>query len=146
MASHQTYEEGKKLVMYGLKLLAAITVLEVLFALAAKGHLPGIPAFYKSPIGGPIYMLAMVGASLYKAWFIVFNFMHMAFETRGLVLSVLLPCLLLVWAIIAFFQEGHEWGKARQQIQIKDQEHVSPAPAPKKEGFIYVLPTGAFRT
>ena len=51
MAAHQTYEESKKLVFYGLKLLAIITIAEVLFALGAKGHLPGIPSFYHHSIG-----------------------------------------------------------------------------------------------
>jgi hypothetical protein len=39
MAGHQTYEEQKQLVFYGLKLLAVITVVEVAFALFAKGHI-----------------------------------------------------------------------------------------------------------
>ncbi len=127
--------------MYGLKLLAAITVIEVLFALGAKGHLPGIPAFYHHPIGKAIYMLAMVGASLYKAYFIIFFFMHMGFEVRGLMLSVLLPCLLLVWAIIAFINEGTAWGRSRELIQEKNREKVETA-APPKTGSLFVLPTG----
>jgi hypothetical protein len=35
MAGHQTYEEQKQLVFYGLKLLAVITIVEVAFALFA---------------------------------------------------------------------------------------------------------------
>lgn len=141
MAAHQTYEEGKKLVFYGLKLLAAITIIEVFVALWAKGHIPGLPGFYDTAIGGPVYMAAMVGASLYKAYFIVYNFMHMGFEMRGLALSVLLPMLLLVWAIIAFFQEGNSWGKSRQQIKEKNMETTAPAPAPKKEGLLILGPS-----
>jgi hypothetical protein len=33
---------------------------------------------------------------------------------------VLLPTLLLVWAIIAFFQEGDSWKDRREQIKEKD--------------------------
>lgn len=137
MAEHQTYEEQKQLVFYGLKLLAVITIVEVAFALFAKGHIsPGITFGKDGGFGQALYMMAMVGASAYKAYFIVFYFMHMAHEVRGLVLSVLLPTTLLIWAIIAFFQEGGSWGSRREQIKEKNLEVVQPAPKPQG----YILP------
>lgn len=138
MAGHQTYEEQKAFVFRGLMLLGVITIVEVLIALLAKGHLVhGVD--FKHGIGHYLYMALMVGFSLYKAYFIIFFFMHMAHEVRGLVLSVLLPTSLLLWAIIAFFQEGGSWGARRQQIQEFNEEKVStPAPTGKPEG--YVLP------
>ena len=66
----------------------------------------------------------MITLSLYKAYWIVYNFMHMAYEVKGLAMSVLLPCLLLVWAVIAFFQEGGAWGARRKQILDKDKIEV----------------------
>jgi cytochrome c oxidase subunit IV len=138
MAGHQTYEEGKTLVFKGLILLGCITIIEVLIALAAKGHIPGVPAFGKSAIGGPIYGLIMVAASIYKAYFIVFKFMHMGFEVRGLMFSVLLPMLLLVWAVIAFFHEGSRWGASREHVKTKNMETSSPVSIPKKEGTYYL--------
>jgi hypothetical protein len=69
----------------------------------------------------------MISMSLYKAYWIVYNFMHMAYEVKGMVMSVLLPCLLLVWAVIAFFQEGGAWGKRRQQIKDKNEKVIKPA-------------------
>ena len=74
-----------------------------------------------------IYGLAMVGFSLYKAKFIVYNFMHLGSEVQGLRMSVLLPMLLLVWAIIAFFQEGGAWKNSREIIEEKNMEEVAPA-------------------
>ena len=62
----------------------------------------------------------MIGMSLYKAYFIVYEFMHMRYEVKGLAMSVLLPTLLLVWAVIAFFQEGDSWNERREQILEKD--------------------------
>lgn len=139
MSAHQSYEDQKKLVFYGLKLLGVITIVEVVFALFAKGHIvPSVTFGKDGGFGQAIYMLAMISASLYKAYFIVFFFMHMAHEVRGLVLSVLLPTLLLVWAIIAFFQEGSEWGRSREQIKEKNEEVVQPAPTGKPTG--YLLP------
>jgi cytochrome c oxidase subunit IV len=140
MAAHQSYEDQKKLVFYGLKLLGIITIVEVAFALFAKGHVvPSITFGKDGGFGQAIYMLAMIAASMYKAYFIVFFFMHMAHEVRGLVLSVLLPTLLLVWAIIAFFQEGSHWGQSREHIREKNEEVVQPAPAGKTTG--YILPS-----
>ena len=139
MAGHSTYEEQKQLVFYGLKLLGVITIIEVAFALFAKGHIiPSVTFGKDGGFGQALYMLAMVGASLYKAYFIVFYFMHMAHEVRGLVLSVLLPTTLLIWAIIAFFQEGSSWGRSRENIKEKNEQVVQPAPSGKPQG--YALP------
>ena len=127
MASHASYAEQKKLVVYGLKLLGAITIIEVLIALLAKGHL--IHGVHFTGALHYIYMALMVGFSLYKAYFIVYNFMHMASEVQGLRWSVLLPMLLLVWAVIAFFQEGASWGARRNLIDKKNHEEVNKKPA-----------------
>jgi cytochrome c oxidase subunit 4 len=134
MAGHQTYEEQKALVFYGLKLLGAITIVEVLVALLAKGHLVhGIK--FSEGFGHYLYMLLMIGFSLYKAYFIIFFFMHMAYEVRGLAMSVLLPTGLLVWAIIAFFQEGSSWGARRELIKEKNEEIIKPVPASQPQGY-----------
>lgn len=138
MAEHQTYEEQKALVFYGLKLLGAITVVEVLIALLAKGHLiHGVN--FQHGFGHYIYMAFMAGFSLYKAYFIIFYFMHMAGEVRSLALSVLLPTTLLIWAIIAFFQEGSSWGARRELIKEKNEEPAKPATIGQPQGY-YIIP------
>lgn len=127
MDAHMSYSDQKKLVVKGLKLLGAITVIEVLIALLAKGYL--IPGVEFKGFLHYLYMAAMVGFSLYKAYFIVYFFMHMAHEVQGLRWSVLLPTLLLVWAIIAFFQEGSAWNANREKIRQKDKEEVEKSPS-----------------
>ena len=133
---HLSYEEQKQLVFKGLKLLGIITIVEVFLALLFNGHI--IPSFHKAHVSdslwviyllGGIYALAMIGFSLYKARFIVYHFMHLGSEVRGLRMSVLLPMLLLVWAIIAFFQEGGSWGERRNQIEKKNMEEVDQTPS-----------------
>ncbi len=137
MAGHQTYEEQKALVFRGLMILGLVTIVEVIIALFAKGHI--VHSFKLSEgIGHYLYMLLMIGFSLFKAYFIVFYFMHMAYEVRGLMLSVLLPTTLLIWAIIAFFQEGSSWGARRELIKEKNEEVVKPAPSGQPQG--YLLP------
>ncbi len=107
---HLSYEESKKLVMRGLVLLAIVTLAEVFVALLGKGYI--IKDFHL-PVS--VMYILMIGMSLYKAYFIVYYFMHMKYEVPGLVKSVLLPTLLLVWAVIAFFTEGKTWHDWRAQ-------------------------------
>jgi hypothetical protein len=119
---HLSYEESKKRVVYGLVLLAIVTLVEVAVSLLGKGHI----------IAGAedwtwlLYLtgLIIIALSLYKAYFIVYEFMHMKYEVKGLAMSVLLPTLLLVWAVIAFFQEGNSWKDRRELIKEKDEEPI----------------------
>jgi cytochrome c oxidase subunit IV len=116
-----SYEEGLAVVKRGFWLLGAITVGEVLVALLGNGHVIDgffLPKWIMYPV--------MISMSLYKAYWIVYNFMHMAYEVKGLAMSVLLPCLLLVWAVIAFFQEGGSWGARRAQILKKNEAPAKP--------------------
>ncbi len=137
MAAHLSYEDQKKSVFKGLMLLGAITLVEVFIALLAKGHLiHGVE--FKHGIGHGLYMLLMVGFSVYKAYFIIFQFMHMAHEMKGLALSVLLPTMLLIWAIIAFFHEGTVWGRRREQIKGFNETPAQSSPTGKPSG--YVIP------
>ena len=110
-----SYEDQRKLVVKGLILLAIVTLVEVAIALIGNGHIiPGFeaPKWIMYPL--------MIGLSLYKAYFIVYNFMHLAFEVKGMALSILLPMLLLVWAVVAFFHEGNAWGERRALIENKN--------------------------
>lgn len=126
-----SYEESIKKVYKGLALLAVVTLTEVFISLLAKGHIiPGLERYSFILYTAGLLMIAL---SLYKAYFIIYEFMHMRYEVKGLATSVLLPTLLLVWAIIAFFQEGSSWKARRSLIEDKNQE----APAVKvkvKEG------------
>ncbi len=120
-----SYEESKKLVFKGMILLGVVTIVEVLIALLGNGHL--IEGFFL-----PKWLMypVMIALSLYKAYFIVYEFMHMKYEVRALAMSVLLPTLLLVWGVIAFFQEGSSWGARRAQILEKDAKPASEISIP----------------
>ncbi|TVR80441.1 MAG: hypothetical protein EA409_08405 [Saprospirales bacterium] len=106
------YETAKKVVLKGLILLALVTVAEVFIALLGKGHI--ISGFY---LPRWFIYLAMIGLSVYKAYFIMGEFMHLRYEVKGLVSSILLPFLLLVWAIIAFLWDGSHWGQQREDYK-----------------------------
>jgi len=116
--AHLSYEESKKNVVKGLYLLAAVTVIEVLASLLGRGHL--IPGLEK--VSWLFYILGLIIAflSFYKARYIIYEFMHLKYEVKGLAWTILLPTTLLIWAIIAFFWEGDSWKKNR----LRDHEPV----------------------
>jgi cytochrome c oxidase subunit IV len=107
-----SYEESKKVATKIITILAIITIVEVLFALLGKGYI--IKGLHFHPM---IMGLAMITASLYKAYLIIYEFMHMKYEVPGLVKTVLFPTLLLVWAIISFSMEGSYWNKRRASVK-----------------------------
>lgn len=120
---------AKKVVFKGLILLGVITLIEVLIALVGNGHI--IEGFHL-----PKWLMypAMIGLSAYKAYFIIFEFMHMRYEVSGLMRSVLLPTALLIWAVIAFLQEGNSWKERRAQVSnwnaVKETQKIPDQPAP----------------
>ena len=116
MAQHLSYEESVRGVWKGLALLAAVTVVEVLLSLLKAAE-------FAESIRILIYVasLLIIALSIYKAYFIIYEFMHMGYEVKGLAMSVLLPTFLLLWALIAFFNEGDAWRKNREKIQFKNE-------------------------
>ncbi len=137
--AHISYEESKSIASKTIIILGVITIVEVLFALLGKGYL--IEGFH---IHLGIVGLVMITLSAYKAYLIVYEFMHMKYEVPSLVKTVLLPTLLLIWALIAFMWEGNDWYKRRAHIEGKNAEEVQPVVPQgdlmlKKEESIYTF-------
>ncbi len=133
--SDLSYEDSKKLVFKGLILLGVLTIVEVAIALFANGHITESFDIGDGWMRYP-YMLIMIGLSLYKAYFIIYEFMHMRYEAKGLVASVLLPTGLLVWAVVAFFNEGASYGERRNVIKERNQMETTTSPKIKKIGMV----------
>ena len=116
MAQHLSYEDSVRSVWKGLGLLAAVTVAEVLLSLLKAAE-------FAESIRPLIYVasLLIIGLSVYKAYFIIYEFMHMGYEVKGLAMTVLLPTMLLIWALIAFFNEGDAWRKSREKVIYKNE-------------------------
>ena len=113
---HLSYEDSKSLAFKTIVILAIITVAEVLVALLGKGYLIDGFEMNAALLGGIMIIMSVV-----KAYLIIFEFMHMKYEIPGLVKSVLLPTLLLVWGAIAFTWEGAYWGNNRQELKEKNE-------------------------
>jgi cytochrome c oxidase subunit IV len=121
-----TYEVAKKVALKTIILLAVITMIEVMIALTGKGYI--IEGFHL-----PWYVmnLLMISMSLYKAYLIVGEFMHLRHEVRSLGMTIILPMFLLVWAIIAFMQEGSAWKSNRTQIHNRDKMEIETSVKPQ---------------
>lgn len=96
--SDEEYKSAVSAVWKATAILAVVTVVEVAVALILGPHLPKI-------LMNTFYALA----SLAKAFFIIGEFMHLKYEKRVFMLSLGVPLLFLVWAIIAFTLDGHAW-------------------------------------
>ncbi len=114
------YTGAKKIALKTILILGVVTVIEVLIALTGKGYI--IDGYHAPKV---LMNTLMIGMSLYKAYLIVFEFMHMKYEARGLMLSVLLPVCLLIWAIIAFLYEGNAWKGNRNTVHERSKVEVS---------------------
>lgn len=120
-----SYLESKKIATKTILVLAVITIAEVIFALLGKGYV--VDGFHLPHwlIGGVMIIMSVV-----KAYLIIYEFMHMKYEVPGLVRTVLIPTLLLVWAIVAFTYEGNYWQNSRSRVTnlkssptVQHQEH-----------------------
>lgn len=120
------YELSKKIALKTIIILAVVTVIEVMIALTGKGYIIKGLHF-------PWYImnLVMICMSLYKAYLIVGEFMHMKHEVSALGMTVVLPTLLLVWAIIAFMYEGDAWKNNRNTVREKDRTTVEESVQPQ---------------
>ncbi len=128
------YEKSKKKATQIILILAAITIAEVLFALAGKGHI--VEGWHV-----PVALMAgvMIIMSLVKAYLIVYEFMHMKYEMPSFVKSVLVPTLLLTWAIFAFFKEGDYWKMRRGLIDDKNNDREQVDKTNKQEGALFII-------
>lgn len=114
------YISAKKIALKTILILAVVTVAEVLVALIGKGYI--IDGFHLPKV---LMNAVMIAGSLYKAYLIVFEFMHMKYEARGLMLSVVLPVGLLIWAIISFLYEGQAWKGNRDTVKEREKIEVA---------------------
>ena len=68
-------------------ILAIITLIEYAFAFMMDA--------------GTLRNVIFVGLTLVKAFYIVSEFMHLGHEVKGLIYSVILPMIFIVWLIVA---------------------------------------------
>lgn len=92
------YKKQKRAVWVATGIMAVVTIAEVAIALSW-------PEGWSRMVLNLLFILM----SAVKAFFIVGEFMHLKYETRAFVISILAPCVFLLWFIIAFALEGQSW-------------------------------------
>lgn len=55
---------------------------------------------------GPLKTAIFVGMTIVKAFYIVGEFMHLKHEVKSLIWTILIPCIFVVWLLIALLYEG----------------------------------------
>jgi caa(3)-type oxidase subunit IV len=76
--------------------LCVLTAIEFAFAFAME------PSMLRNSI--------FIILTIFKAFFIVAEFMHLKHETKSLIWTILIPTALLVWLLIALIAEGTSVG------------------------------------
>lgn len=97
LLTDEEYKSQKRAVWKATLYLTIITVVEV-----------GVALWWLNAQFMPRFMLnlLMIFASILKAFFIIAEFMHLKYEKRALMLSILVPMVLFIWGVIAFLIEG----------------------------------------
>lgn len=94
--SHEIYDDGgaahRKAIWKTFWILGAITTLEFIVAFT-------VPSGY-------FKVSVFVVMTIVKAFYIVGEFMHLKHEVKGLIWSILIPCLFVMWLLGALIWEG----------------------------------------
>jgi cytochrome c oxidase subunit 4 len=101
------YGVGRKEVLKTIIVLSIVTVVEVSIAISYDAFATDNGA-YKWVVN-----LAMAIFSVIKVIYIMGIFMHLGHEKKWFKMTVLMPFLFLIWAIIAFTAEGASWHMMR---------------------------------
>ena len=56
---------------------------------------------------GILLYSVFIGLTLVKAFYIISEFMHLKYEVKSLIWTIMLPVIFLIWLIIALLAEGN---------------------------------------
>ncbi|MEZ5008471.1 MAG: cytochrome C oxidase subunit IV family protein [Chitinophagales bacterium] len=98
------YEKDVSTVWRVTVILSIITIVEVAVALFHLNS-PGFQAIFPRLFLNIFFIIASIG----KAFYIIAEFMHLRHEKKVLIVSLGIPLIFLVWAIIAFMSEANAW-------------------------------------
>jgi cytochrome c oxidase subunit IV len=107
-------------------ILTVFTIVEVALGFMMIGMVEN--GFAKHLTKGIIIILMLA-----KAFYIVGYFMHLKHELRNLILTIVVPCGLFVWFIIAFLYDGNSFRELRNAYNPVYKERTTIDQAPKEE-------------
>ncbi len=99
--SHDTHAHGNEMVKTIWRtfwIMLIVTIIEIVGALV---YPPTAPRMILN-----VFFIVM---SLLKAFYIVGVFMHLKFEIKHLIITILVPTIFLIYAVIILLAEGQSW-------------------------------------
>lgn len=90
-------------------ILSVLTTFEFILAGTKDAIASGL-GWEKSTVS-TLVLLTFIVLTIFKAYYIVSEFMHLGHELRRLILTILLPFIFILWLIIGMIIEGNYYGK-----------------------------------
>jgi cytochrome c oxidase subunit 4 len=103
-------------------ILGGLTAFEFLLA-GIKGYMPDWFGWQQSTID-TLVLLTFIILTIFKAYYIVSEFMHLGHEIRRMILSILVPFIFIVWLIIGMIIEGDYYGRITKESYGFHQQDV----------------------
>ena len=82
---------------------------KVFFVLVGITALEFVFVFFMQP--STLRNSIFIVLTIFKAFFIVGEFMHLKHETKGLIWTIMIPMALLIWLLVALITEGSYAGE-----------------------------------
>ncbi|MDX2250566.1 MAG: cytochrome C oxidase subunit IV family protein [Bacteroidia bacterium] len=90
-------------------ILTGLTVVEFIIAFTKKYYAEWMGI--SEDTAQSIVVATFVILTIFKAFYIVAEFMHLRHEVKRLAWTILVPFIFIVWLIIGLISEGTYWGK-----------------------------------
>lgn len=94
-------------------ILSVLTIMEFILAGTKDAIATGL-GWEKSTVS-TLVLLTFLILTVFKAYYIVSEFMHLGHELRRMILSILLPFIFIVWLIIGMIIEGDYYGRITKE-------------------------------
>ncbi|MDP5169120.1 MAG: cytochrome C oxidase subunit IV family protein [Bacteroidia bacterium] len=114
--------EARKSIFRTALILSGLTMFE--FFIAFTKHLYPSMFGISEAAAHTIVVVTFIILTLFKAFYIVAEFMHLGHEVKRLAWSILIPFLFIVWLIIGLTLEGDYWGKLSSSEQVNVPEMI----------------------
>ena len=123
----ETHGGGTKEIWKVTIILSVLTIIELVLGFMMMNWVDG--SFAKSFTKGVIVILMIA-----KAFYIVGYFMHLKHELKNLIMTIVVPCGLFVWFIIAFLTDGNSFKNLRNTYNpVYKQRTTEKAPASEEK-------------
>ncbi len=99
---------ARKSIFRTLAILSGLTALE--FAIAFTKDFYGAWFGLSDATVRAIVVSTFIVLTLFKAFYIVAEFMHLKHEVKRLAFIIILPFIFIIWLIIGLIYEGGSWG------------------------------------